>query len=375
MSLNLNLIPTSSTYARHIELEQANTEMVSDLLFLPNSSVFVSADWGGETRFWEVGPGGSRFFTVKKQNAPVLSLASLPSALTFASSLADGTILVTDLNKSTDSLVKGKHQACVPAINFLPGLNLLAAAGWDSSISFWDFRQETPVHRLVLPGRPVAMDASENALIFALHNRRLMGLNLRSNNLSVPVNIPTSLSTNFAADNAANSETEFPVQNVCVLAGEKSVAVGQSSGTVGIYSLQNLTGNSSLIQPAKEEKLLNLELHEKGNSIGYYAKKDFYSANSIAAYNVVGMFASSGGDGKTHFVDRYEGKKLFTIESHIEKKPTYMSSEEEPLPITKSCFDKGFTFFARAYSYDWSKGIKGYNKEKMKPRIFVNYKV
>jgi hypothetical protein len=79
------------------------------------------------------------------------------------------------------------------------------------------------------------------------------------------------------------------------------------------------------------------------------------------------VFSTSGGDGTVNFWDRE--KKSRTIELKVpQSQPRHM-----PSPVSAACWNPAGDLFAYAGSYDWAKGVEGYNLQAFPTQLLLHW--
>jgi mRNA export factor len=81
--------------------------------------------------------------------------------------------------------------------------------------------------------------------------------------------------------------------------------------------------------------------HRDGNNV--------YAVNAISFHMQHGTFATCGSDGYYHFWDKDNRSRL-------------QAFEKRSAPVVVGSFSPNGNIFAYALSYDWSKGVHGYNQ-------------
>ncbi|KAJ2430583.1 RNA export factor gle2, partial [Coemansia sp. RSA 2531] len=70
-----------------------------------------------------------------------------------------------------------QHDAPIRCIKFVEAENsspIVATAGWDKMLKYWDLRQQAPVATVTLPERAYAMDCNHPLLVVATAERKIL---------------------------------------------------------------------------------------------------------------------------------------------------------------------------------------------------------
>jgi mRNA export factor len=135
------------------------------------SQHLAGASWDKTVRVWDVQQNAqSRQINMQIQakgqqqfQAPVLCCAWDEVGQRIFCGDASNNASVWDLGSNAVTVV-ARHQAPIHSIQYLNGLGgkqVIATAGWDNKLAFWDTRapSATPIFSATLPGKPLCMDS------------------------------------------------------------------------------------------------------------------------------------------------------------------------------------------------------------------------
>jgi len=171
--------------------------------------------------------------------------------------------------------------------------------------------------QVTLPERVYAMDATSPLLTVACASRQCIIFNLQK---------PGQPFRRF--------ESPLKMQSRCIanFPGTKDgFALGSVEGRVAIHYVEE-----------KSRKNFSFKCHRHNENV--------YAVNNIC-FHPYGTFATAGSDGAYTFWDKDSKQRLKLF------KPANNS-------ITSATFNKEGTIYAYALSYDWSRGIAGFDQKK-----------
>jgi mRNA export factor len=73
----------------------------------------------------------------------------------------------------------GAHQAPIRSVHWIEELQVLATAGWDKQLRYWDGRQQQPTGSVALAERLYAMDVSFPLAVLATADKNVSVFDLR----------------------------------------------------------------------------------------------------------------------------------------------------------------------------------------------------
>ncbi len=182
----------------------------------------------------------------------------------------------------------GQHEAPIRHMQFIPEMNLLATAGWDSKVHFWDARQPNPTHTIALPERCYALSISGPIMVVGTAGRKMLVYNLGSG---------------CTLESSAESTLKHQTRCVSIFPDKTGYAVGSIEGRVSIEYFDELPGPQGQPRqpPPAKKKGFAFKCHRDTDQVKGGA--NVFSVNSIA-FHPYGTFATAGSDGTFNFWDK-----------------------------------------------------------------------
>lgn len=304
-------------------------DSVSDICFSPQAEFLSVASWDKKVRIYEVSPQGeSRGVALYDHQAPVLSTHWSLDGTKVASGGCDNAVRVFDVQSQQAQQV-GQHESSVRCVRFVAAgpsdTPILASAGWDKKLHYWDLRTPNPVSTIALPERAYSMDTSKQLLVVGTAERHILAINL-SNPGAVAKTLQSSL--------------KFQTRVVSCWPAGDGFAVGSIEGRCGIQYVDEVQAKSKNFSFKCHRQTPNPAKNEV----------DIYAVNAISFHPIEGTFCTAGADGSLTFWDKDSRHRL---------------KGYPPLGCTipATAFNRDGSIFAYAQSYDWSKGHQYNNKE------------
>ncbi|KAJ2794945.1 RNA export factor gle2, partial [Coemansia helicoidea] len=148
--------PTSN-----VEISQPPSDSVSELAFSSKANYLAASSWDNEVRIWEVQSNGTSIGKAAfSHQAPALCCTWSQDGSRVVSGGADKAGRMIDLGTGQTSQI-AQHDGPIRCIKFVEAENsspILATAGWDKMLKYWDLRQQAPIGTVSLPERAYAMD-------------------------------------------------------------------------------------------------------------------------------------------------------------------------------------------------------------------------
>ncbi|KAJ2412219.1 RNA export factor gle2 [Coemansia sp. RSA 2530] len=285
-----------------VEISQPPTDTISEIAFSPKANFLAASSWDNEVRIWEIQNNGTSDGTK------------------VASGGADKAGRMFDISTGQTTQI-AQHDAPIRCIKFVEAENsspIVATAGWDKMLKYWDMRQQTPIATVTLPERAYAMDCNHPLLVVATAERKILIFDM--NNPTTPFE-------------TAESPLKWQTRTVSCFAKKDGYSIGSIEGRVGIQ----------YVDAKLKEKCFSFKCHRDSTNP---MEALVYSVNSIAHHPVYGTFATGSNDGSFMFWDKDARQKL--------KSHTNVGG-----PIVSTAFNGDGKLFAYAIGYDWAQGYKG----------------
>jgi len=334
---------------------QLPNDTVQVIKFCPaNSMVLAAGCWDETVRFYQLQSQPQRLLNQQacvNVGAPVLDMVWLTNGqgLFVATGDPAASIKFIPLNAANPSPQNiGHHQDLVcMAFAEVMNIQLLITAGLDKQMAFWiqEGGNWTRKFNVNLPKNPTSMD------IDLISNFVLVGLEadigiymlekMQRGDTSIQVVellLKSPINCVRVRDKAQDPEGHFKEQ-------ERAMVACGTDGRIwyGEVKLQNMSKTDIILFKA----------HSK--------KKDLYPVNGVGFSKVThhSMYTIST-DGCVYFWDVVKKNKLsgYTV--------------GEGVPVTAADLSPDQQFMAVATGYDWSQGVWGTSKYKIRPKIFIH---
>lgn len=320
---------------RDVDIGQVGTAGISSLAWSPpmgGAMLLAATFWDNTVKVWQVSSSGA---TPRSQlgghtQAPMCSAfhSDVASPRLFTAGV-DRQVVAHELATGKSAPV-GAHAHGIRCMRWVPEVGLLATAGWDRQLMYWDLRQPQPALRVNLPERAYAMDCKMPMLCVALAGQKNPVV------LTFDLNAPQTPRLQEA------SVLKNHVRTIAVFPDRKGYMISGVEGRVSVHSF----GMHGQPDPATSYVF-------KAHRIDQTA----YPVN-VLTFHPAGPFASAGADGSYIFWDKNAKQKLYSIDP----RETSISAAE---------FSPDGALYAYAVSYDWSRGPADPDVQKP-PRIYFH---
>ncbi|KAJ1841648.1 RNA export factor gle2, partial [Coemansia sp. RSA 2708] len=249
----MNTNPYKQT-TNNVEISQPPSDAVSELAFSSKANYLAASSWDNEDGSKVVSGG------------------------------ADKAGRMIDLATGQTSQV-AQHDGPIRCIKFVEAENsspIIATAGWDKMLKYWDTRQPTPIGTVNLPERAYAMDCNNPLLVVATAERKVLVFDMAN---------PT---TPFET---VDSPLRWQTRTVACFTKKDGYAIGSIEGRVGIQ----------YVDPKMKEKSFSFKCH-RNNDIPM--KSTVSSVNTISVHPVYGTFSTASNDGSFIFWDKDAKQRL-----------------------------------------------------------------
>ncbi|KAJ2892057.1 RNA export factor gle2, partial [Coemansia aciculifera] len=115
-----------------------------------------------------------------------------------------------------------QHDGPIRCIKFVEAENsspIVATAGWDKALKYWDLRQQAPIASVALPERVYAMDCNHPLLVVATAERKILIFDM--NNPTTPFE-------------TTESPLKWQTRTVSCFNKKDGYSIGSIEGRVGI---------------------------------------------------------------------------------------------------------------------------------------------
>lgn len=298
-----------------LELPTPPSDSVSQLRWAPAANLLAAASWDKTVRVWSVeltGQCGMQFG--HEAAAPIVACDWHASGTALFLATADGKVHSLDLTTKAQQQV-AQHQLGLQAVQYVPELQLLATAGWDKMLHYWDCRQPQPALTVPHQHAIYALDCRHPLLITSDAKSTVQVFNL-ADPTKVYKSKPTPLKHATRTVGAMVDKAGFVI---CAAEGRCAV---------------------QYIEDANIPKNFSFRCHRNDDTHITYA------VNDISFHPICGTFATCGSDGVYNFWDHTSKSKLKPFNAL-------------PVPLTAIRFNAQGTMCAYAQGYDWHKGVEG----------------
>lgn len=293
-----------------VELVQAPSDSVSDIVFNFDDTLLAASSWDGSVTIYKIPmypttPFNLQFEKSVNLGKPVLSLCFFGN--TIFCGLSDGTIMSYD----SSVVLSGAHGAPVKSLKNYQN-QFLISGSFDSSLKFWKMENATLTnfHSISLPSKVYQMDLQGNFLCVALSDKSVISYNLQ----------------NINDQNLSLTKFTYSVRSIGCHKDMDSFAIGGIEGKVEISSRANT------------ERRVVFRTHRQGSKIYSVNVVKFHPMNS-------NILITGGSDGFINVFEKVNRSKYATYEFGS--------------PITAGDFSNSGKYFAFAVGDDWSKGYTG----------------
>lgn len=334
---------------------QIPNDTVQVIKFCPTNSALIAAGcWDETIRLYQLQSQPQRHISQLASlnvGAPVLDICWVTNGQGLFAATGDPAANIIFLPLNTDSPTPqqvGAHQDLVCLFYAeVGGMQLLITAGLDKMMAFWmcEGGKWTRKFNVNLPKFPTSMDVdlASNLVLVGLESD--IGIymleKLQKGDASIQVVellLKSPISCVRVRDKAQNPEGLFK-QN------ERAMVACGTDGRIwyGEVKLQNMTKTDIILFKAHSKKQNLYPI----NGVGF-SKVNHHSMYTISA------------DGCVFFWDIVQKNKLtgYTV--------------GDGNPITAADLSPDQQFMAVAVGYDWSQGVWGTSKYKLRPRIFIH---
>mmetsp|Transcript_3502 Transcript_3502/g.3904 ORF Transcript_3502/g.3904 Transcript_3502/m.3904 type:complete len:465 (-) Transcript_3502:449-1843(-) len=349
-----NLNPAGANFNPNNDFEipaqDCPQDAISCLEWSPTSNLLVVGSWDNSVRCFQVNGGGMQSISTQakayiQHQKPVLDVSFKSDGSGVFTGGCDNTVKWWQFN-SNQGLQQGqdigRHDAPVKCVHWIQESNILATAGWDRQLRFWDMRSPNPVASFQLPERAYCMDVKHPVMVIGTGGSDL-DRNLLLYDLSRlgPNMTPTTVLSQ------SNAPLKKQYRCVSIFPDKSGYAIGSIEGRVAIW----------YIDPSQQSKNFAFKCHRDKDL------KSIYSVNAISFHPKFHTLSTAGGDGKWNFWDKDSKQRLKATNA-------ILCGQNRPLPITCSGFNNTGELFAYGVSYDWSMGAE--NNPKCKNYVLIH---
>eukprot|EP01116_Phalansterium_solitarium_P001219 TRINITY_DN10997_c0_g1_i1.p1 TRINITY_DN10997_c0_g1~~TRINITY_DN10997_c0_g1_i1.p1 ORF type:complete len:353 (+),score=84.85 TRINITY_DN10997_c0_g1_i1:102-1160(+) len=309
-----------------IEVANPPNDGVSALAWSSKANYLAAASWDNSVRCWEVAQTGQT--QLKGQIAhdgPVLCVNWSADGTKIVSGGCDSKAKLWSL-QTGQSVQIAQHAAPIKAIAWIDDLNMCVTGSWDKTLKYWDGRTSNPTHTAQLPERVYCMDVSSPLMVVGTADRNIIVFDLRKPQVEFK-RIQSPLKQQSRVITCFPDKTGF--------------ALGSIEGRVAIHHVED----------KDTSKNFAFKCHRDGS--------DIYSVNAISFHPRFGTFATAGSDGSFNFWDKENRQRL-----------KQFTRANNPIPC--AAFNMDGTIYAYSVSYDWYKGIEGFNQQTAKSYILLH---
>ncbi|KAF0693813.1 hypothetical protein As57867_015196, partial [Aphanomyces stellatus] len=300
-------------------------DSIQDISWSPTANVFVAGSWDNNVRCWEVQHQGTQFQAVARaqfsHKAPVLCTAFSADGTTVFSGSCDKTAMMWQLGGNGQGQQIAQHDQPIRSIHHIAQANCVVTGSWDKTVKYWDTRSPTPQATVQLSDRCYALDVTYPLMVVATADKQIHCFDLK-----MPSKIYTTL----------KSSLKYQTRCIAAFPDASGFAIGSIEGRVSIQHVDDKIRDRDFVFKAHRDNTNNA----------------VYPVSSISFHQTSGRLATTGADGSYTFWDK-DARKLLT---NFAKLPNYQG-------ITVGKFNKMGDIFAYATSYDWHKGVEGYNPQ------------
>mmetsp|Transcript_16791 Transcript_16791/g.23359 ORF Transcript_16791/g.23359 Transcript_16791/m.23359 type:complete len:329 (-) Transcript_16791:43-1029(-) len=300
---------------KDIEVPSPPNDSISSLAFSPKGNFLVAGSWDNQVRCWEVqGPNAIIPKASYNHEAPVLCATWSSDGTKVFSGSCDGKGKMWTAGNPQPVQI-AQHSAGIKSCFWVDDVQCLVTGSWDKTLKYWDARSPNPVHSQNLPERVYSMDVKSPLCVVATADRQIVIFDMRKPNVEFK---------------RIQSPLKFQSRTISCFMDKTGFALGSIEGRVAIHHVEDKDAGKNFA----------FKCHRENNEI--------YAVNAISFHPQWGTFSTAGSDGTFNFWDKDSKQRL---------KPF----SKCPAPISATCWNMDGSIFAYAVSYDWFRGIEGYN--------------
>ncbi|KAL6776725.1 hypothetical protein ACKKBF_B30690 [Auxenochlorella protothecoides x Auxenochlorella symbiontica] len=316
---------------------------ITSLNFVDSGNLLLASSWDSTLRLYAADQGELR--GTHERGAPILDACPASESVSYSAGL-DGRILRHDWESQAQTLL-GSHSEPVRCLTWLPDLQLLASAGWDSRLKIWDPRipgSDDPVAEMQLPDKAFSMTAGRERLVVATAGRHIHVFDL------------TKLTNGVEPEQARESSLKHQTRCVRMYPDGSGFATASIEGRVAMEYFD--LGDAQ----AKRYAFKCHRASEGGRDV-------VFPVNTLAFHQTHGTFATGGCDGVVSIWDGEHKKRLAQFTGY-------------PTSIAALAFNLAGNLLAVASSYTFEKGdvehpadsiyIRPVEDAEVQPRVKVN---
>lgn len=320
-----------ATAASDFELFDNPTDGITRVAFHPtNSDILLSTSWDGNVYLHNVRANRTR---AKLGTGAALLDGCFsqrdPTTTCFAGGLM-GTVCKLDVH-NYKTVVLGKHDGAVKAVQHCVGNNLVVSGSWDATCRFWDPNSNSlaATHRIDLPDKVYAMDLSKDLLLVAMANRQVYLFDTRRPDTPMQ---------------RRESSLKYQTRCIAFFPDATGFVIGSVEGRVGVEYVD--------ADDAIQQQKYAFKCHREpcaGATPQDQPRELVYPVNAVAFHPTYGTFATGGSDGVVSVWDAKQRKRVKQLS------PKYPSS------IASLSFSHDGQYLAVASSYMFEQGEREYH--------------
>lgn len=322
-------------------VQNSPSDAVSCLSFSPTANLLCAGSWNKELAVYDIGATGAATLKAKVAHShPILCADWSADGLQIVSGGTEGQAKLWNL-QTQQEVVVAQHAAPIKSVHWVQELGVVITGSLDKTIKYWDMRQSTPAATIQLNERVYAMDVKNPVLVVATatvsENVLDRGVQRQERKNKIFVFETKNPSNPFRT---VDSPLKYQHRCISIFPDKSGFAVGSVEGRVAI----------SHVAEKDLSKNFAFKCHRQEN--------DIYAVNSIA-FHPYGTFATAGSDGVYTYWDKDAKQRLKLFQRNQNS-------------ITAATFNNNGSIYAYALSYDWSKGVEYYQRQKEPNAIMLH---
>ncbi|MBE7181489.1 MAG: hypothetical protein INR71_09830 [Terriglobus roseus] len=174
--------PTQGDLSKDVAVKELPEDSVSDISFSPAGEFLAVSSWDNKVRVYEIdGAGNSQGKAMIQHEGPVLGCAWSHDGSKVVGAGADKAARMLDLGQAGSPAQQvAAHDKPIRSVKMFQnqGNAMLVTGAWDSTVRYWDLRQQQPIGELKCQDRVYSMDIRDQLLVVGTADRYINVVNL-----------------------------------------------------------------------------------------------------------------------------------------------------------------------------------------------------
>lgn len=343
------------------------SEAISCLRFCPAANIFAVTSWNNAITCYKYDENlSTKIVATNNHQKAVLCCNWNSTGEYLFTGGCDNNVNKWFINGKYETL--GHHKASVQCVEYSKTHNILVSASWDKTVKYWDIRNKKPLCCSVNVGAKVyAMSIRGNSMVTGLSNQCIQHYDLRKCTKYVS---SEHLTATYKAAYGVTKSVKAKELNYGII---RDIEIFPDKRGYVAVLMQGRAMVRYFDKKVGEEKWgYHYKCHRDNKWHDSRNLHKIYSVNVVRFHPKYHTFVTGGDDGQIKVMDKDARMIVKTFQSIQESTSTWFREYEEPIPITTIDFDRNGIVMGYASSYNWNEGIKGYDKDRKKPQIYLH---